>query len=115
MSEYAAAYQKVMDQNVAAIKKALANKRKNYNAAEGQKLIAQFTQQKKTVWNDARSIIRGLVRSAASASPLKDALLLEAGSATYIPRGQDKTDELISAIDRLKLNVPAPPKPIEIK
>ncbi len=48
VSDYAVAYQKVMDKNVAALKAALANKRKRYNTAEGQKLIAQFTNRRAT-------------------------------------------------------------------
>ncbi len=114
VSQYADAYQKVMDKNVALLKAAIANKKKRYDVKEANKLIAQFTQQKNTVWNDARNIIRGLVRSTA-ATTMKDALLLEIENATYIPGGSDKTEDLIASIDKIKLNIPDPPKPIVIK
>ncbi len=114
VSQYAEAYQKVMDKNVALLKAAIANKKKHYDVKQANKLIAQFTQQKNSVWNDARSIIRGLVRSTA-ATTMKDALLLEIENATYIPGESDKTEELISSIDKIKLNIPDPPKPIVIK
>lgn len=114
VSKYADAYQKVMDRNVALLKAAIADKKKRYDVKEANKLIAQFTQQKNTVWKDARNIIRGIVRSTATTS-MKDALLLEIEHATYIPEGSDKTEELISRIDKIKLNIPDPPKPIVIK
>lgn len=114
VSAYADAYQKVMEKNVTLVNTALADKKKRYNAAEGKKLIAQFNQQRNSVWNDARTIIRGLVRTAA-AKTLKDALLIENTAATHIPTGVDKTDELIAQIDTIKLNLPDPPKPILIK
>ncbi len=114
VSQYADAYQKVMDKNIALLKAAIADKKKRYDVKQANKLISQFTQQKNSVWNDARSIIRGLVRSTATTA-MKDALLLEIGNATYIPEGSDKTEELISRIDKIKLNIPDPPKPIVIK
>ena len=67
------------------------------------------------MWSDAQNIVRGLVRSAAASSPLKDALLIDRKDALYLPDEFDRTDELIGLIDKLKLNLPDPPKPIELK
>ena len=115
VSNYAQKYEAVMAQNVAKLNAALADKKKKYDVPAVKKMIAQYTKQKSDVWNDARNIITGLVHTAVAPSPLKDALLIDKSSVLNLPEGADKTDELIGYIDLLKLNLPAPPQPIEIK
>ena len=112
---YAQKYEAVMTQNISKLNAALADKKKKYNVPAVKKAIAQFTKQKTDVWVDARKILLGLVHTAVAPSPLKDALLLDKSEVLNLPEGLDKTDELISLIDRLKLKLPDPPKPIEIK
>ena len=56
-----------------------------------------------------------MVRQTMRNSPKKDALLIENDRATYVPNGVNITEELIRAIDPLKLDLPDPPKPIVIK
>ena len=115
VNSYARKYEAVMVQNIEKLNAALADRRKRYDVPQVKKMIAQFTKQKSDVWTDARNIIRGLIRTAVAPSPLKDALLIDSGSVLNLPQGLDKTDELIGYIDLLKLNLPAPPQPIEIK
>ncbi len=115
VSKFAEAYQKVMDQNIKALNAAIADKKKRYDKAQAQKLIADFAKRKTTVENDARRLIRNMVRQTMRNSPKKDALLIENDRATYVPNGVNITEELIRAIDPLKLDLPDPPKPIVIK
>ena len=115
VNNYARKYEAVMGQNIEKLNAALADKKKRYDVPAVKRMIAQFTKQKSDVWTDARNIIRGLIRTAVAPSPLKDALLIDSGNVLNLPQGLDKTDALIGYIDRLKLNLPAPPQPIEIK
>ena len=115
VNNYAQKYEAVMTQNIAKLNAALADRKKKYDVPAVKRMIAQYTKQKSDVWTDARNILLGLVRTALAPSPLKDALLIDKSSVLNLPEGLDKTDELISYIDLLKLNLPAPPQPIEIK
>jgi len=113
--DYADRYEAVMTQNIGLLDSALKNKRKRYDTRAMKNALAQFTRQKSAVRADARNIIMGLIRSAAAASPLNGALLIDRRDALYLPDNFDKTDEVIALIDKLKLNLPEPPKPIRIE
>ena len=115
VSSYAEKYAAVMTKNITLLNGALKDRKKRYDTQAVKKAITQFTQQKSAVWSDAQNIVRGLVRTAAASSPLKDVLLIDRKDALYLPDELDRTDELIGLIDKLKLNLPDPPKPIELK
>ena len=115
VSSYAEKYAAVMTKNITLLNGALKDRKKRYDTQAVKKAITQFTQQKSAVWSDAQNIVRGLVRTAAASSPLKDVLLIDRKDALYLPDEFDRTDELIGLIDKLKLNLPDPPKPIELK
>ncbi len=115
VNSYAEKYAAVMTQNINQLNGALKSRKRRYNIAAVKKAIEQFTKQRSAVWSDAQNIVRGLVRTAAASSPLKDALLIDRKDALYLPDEFDRTDELIGLIDKLKLNLPDPPKPIELK
>ena len=115
VSSYAEKYAAVMTKNITLLNGALKDRKKRYDTQAVKKAITQFTKQKSAVWSDAQNIVRGLVRTAAASSPLKDALLIDRKDALYLPDEFDRTDELIGLIDKLKLNLPDPPKPIELK
>ena len=115
VSSYAEKYAAVMTKNITLLNGALKDRKKRYDIQAVKKAITQFTQQKSAVWSDAQNIVRGLVRTAAASSPLKDVLLIDRKDALYLPDELDRTDELIGLIDKLKLNLPDPPKPIELK
>ena len=115
VSSYAEKYAAVMTKNITLLNGALKDRKKRYDTQAVKKAITQFTQQKNAVWSDAQNIVRGLVRTAAASSPLKDVLLIDRKDALYLPDELDRTDELIGLIDKLKLNLPDPPKPIELK
>ena len=115
VSSYAEKYAAVMTKNITLLNGALKDRKKRYDTQAVKKAITQFTQQKSAVWSDAQNIVRGLVRTAAASSPLKDVLLIDRKDALYLPEGFDRTAEVIALIDKLKLNLPDPPKPIELK
>ncbi|MBQ9422892.1 MAG: hypothetical protein IJU32_04880 [Pyramidobacter sp.] len=114
VSNYATQYEAVMTKNINLLNNALKDRKKRYNTQAVKKALDQFTKQKSSVRADARTIISGLVRSAAASSPLKDALLIDRKDALSLPEGFDRTAEVIALIDKLKLNLPDPPKPITI-
>ena len=112
---YARGYVDVMDKNIAALNAALAAKGSRINVVEARKLIAQYGERKASAPKDARKLLLSLaVETVKSLGGYENAFLVEKSAVTLAPESADITPTLIAELDRMKLNLPALPAPLNL-
>lgn len=117
LTDYAAKYAQVMENNATALRKALKKDDKSPKAEEARAMITQFEKRRSAAENDARAFVRKLAEKELNgAERYSTAYVVENVAVfTKAPISADVTTFLIERLNMVDLNLPALPKVVEWK
>ncbi len=117
LTDYAAKYAQVMENNAAALRKALKKDDKSPKAEEARAMIAQFEKRRSAAEIDARAFVRRLVAKELQEEPrFANAYVIDdANTFMFAPVSADVSTFLIEQLNEVNLNLPQLPRSVELQ